>query len=124
MAHHKTLWDAAGLSFEMVDDLTSDPVVTIAVETPDGTLRFMAEPEAAGATLILRGMHVHGASANAIGAANLMVVAQAVMERMNLDGLVVEGALRTTGANPGHRPRVLRFSRRVRPASAAGPRAA
>ncbi|HJS87971.1 MAG TPA: hypothetical protein VJ779_21165 [Acetobacteraceae bacterium] len=102
----------------MIDDLTSDPVVTIGVETPIGRLGFMAEPEMVGAILILRRLHVQGASANRISAANLMVLAQTVMERMDLDGLVVEGALRTTGANPGRRPSILRFSRRLRPASA------
>jgi hypothetical protein len=40
--HYKFVWDAADLSFEMVDDLTSDPVVTIVVLTPDGRLSFMA----------------------------------------------------------------------------------
>ena len=35
---------------------------------------------------------------NRIGTANLMVIAQPVMERMDGDGLVIEGGLRTTGA--------------------------
>jgi hypothetical protein len=94
--------------------LTSDPVVTIVVHTPGRVLRFMAEPEISGTTLILRGFHVQDAWANAVGAANLRVLAQAVMERLELDGLVVEGAVRTSGANPGRRPGVLRFSCRVR----------
>ena len=74
----------------------------------------MEEPEIAGPTLILRGVHMQGARPNAIGAGNLKVLARVVMERMELDGLVVEGALRTTGANPGHRPRPIRFARRHR----------
>jgi hypothetical protein len=112
------VWDAADLSFEMVDDLTSDPVVTIIVQTPAGRLSFMAEPEMIGSTLVLHRVHVQDAWANAVGATNLMRLARTVMERMDIDGLVVEGAVRTTGANPGHRPRVLRFARRVRPATA------
>jgi hypothetical protein len=101
--------------------MTSDPVVTVVVSTPDGTLKFMAEPEAQGSTLVLRGTHAQDAHANAVGAGNLLVLAQALMERMGFDGLVVEGAIRTTGANPGRRPRLLRFTRRVRHARAKGP---
>jgi len=117
--HLNPVWNAADVSFDMVDDLTSDPVVTIIVRTPDGRLRVMAEPEMAGCTLILRRVHVQDAWPNAIGVANLKMLARVVMERMDVDGLVVEGAFRTTGANPGRRPDILRFSRRVRPAPAA-----
>jgi hypothetical protein len=120
--HCLQVWQAADLAFDMVDDLTSDPVLTITVLTPDGGLRFMAEPELDGSTLVLHRVHVQGAGANAIGAANLRVLARAVMERMDVDGLVIEGAVRTTGANPGRRPAVLRFARRVRPATEAEPR--
>jgi hypothetical protein len=49
------------------------------------------------------------------GCWNLRILAQVLMERMVFD-VLVEGAIRTTEANPGHRPRVVRFTRRVRPA--------
>lgn len=106
----------ADITFDFVDDVTSDPVVTIAVFTPAGTIKFMAEPAMAGRTLTLHGLHVQDLQSNAVGAANLMVLADAVMEGMEIDGLVIEGALRTTGANPGRKPRILRFTRRVRSA--------
>ena len=35
-------------------------------------------------------------------------------------GTTIKGALRSTGANPGHRPRDIRFTRRVRPAFGTG----
>ena len=114
------MWAGGDISFEMVDDMTDDPVVTLLVTTPAGMLMFVAEPEERGSTLVLKGVHVQATRPNAIGTANLMVVARALMEGMDLDGLEVEGALRTTGANPGHRPRPFRFSRRVRPAPAPG----
>jgi hypothetical protein len=114
------MWRIEDISFELVDDMTSDPVVTAVVVTPAGRLIFMAEPRIAGLILELRGTHVHGAQRNAVGAGNLLMLAQAVMERMGYDGIVVKGALRTTGANPGHRPRDLRFTRRARPELALG----
>jgi len=115
------MWAITGISFESVNDMTDDPVVTVSVATPAGVLKFTAEPIQRGNTLILRGTHVQDASPNAIGAGNLMVIAQAVMEGMGFDGLVVEGALRTTGANPGRRPRAVRFARSFRPAPSLRP---
>jgi len=112
------MWSIPEISFEMVDDMTDDPVVTLVAITPAGRLTFVAELVKRETILVLRGTHVQDADPNAIGAANLMVIAQALMEGMGFDGLDVEGAVRTTGANPGHRPRAFRFTRRVRLAPA------
>jgi hypothetical protein len=111
------MWEPAQITFDLVDDMTTDPVVTVTVHTPAGVLKLMAEPERVGRTLVLHGLHLQDLSPNAIGAANLIVLAHVVMQRMDIDELIVEGGLRTTGANPGRRPRVLRFSRRVRAAA-------
>src|SRR5688500_18121847 len=62
----------------------------------------------------LRLLHVHAPGANAIGPGNLRSLAEVVMERLDFDALEIEGALRTTGASPGRRPRPLRFTRRPR----------
>jgi hypothetical protein len=114
------VWRPEDLSFELEDDGTSDPVLTATVTTPSGLLRIMAEPEIHGTVLVLRGVHAHGEGGgpNAFGPGNLRIHADAVMERMGFDGIVVEGAVRTTGAGPGRRPGRLRFSRRVRPGPA------
>ncbi len=56
----------------------------------------MAELVQRGATLVVRGAHVQDAHPDAVGAANLMVIAQALMEGTELDGRDVEGAVRTT----------------------------
>jgi len=110
------MWTRGDIAFDIIDDMTVDPVVTVLVSTPDGPLEFMAEPEAHGTTLVLHRLHVQSVR-QAVGAANLMVLARALLEEMGFDEFVVEGAIRTTGANPGHRPRTLRFSRRVRAAA-------
>ena len=62
---------------------------------------------------------MQGASPNAIGVANLYVLAQALMGKFDYDEIIVEGAVRTTGAHPGRRSRARRFFRRVRPSAAA-----
>jgi hypothetical protein len=110
------MWDIGAISFEIEDVSTESPVMTIAVTTPDGVIAFMGEPDVADTVLVVRGVHVQGARANLAGAGNLLVLARALMERMGYDGLVVEGAVRTSGARPHHRPRVLRFTRRDRAA--------
>jgi hypothetical protein len=110
------MWDPAQIAFDLVEDMTADPVVTVNVSTPAGVLKVMAEPERVGRTLVLHGLHMQDLVPNVVGAANLIVLADVVMQRMDVDELVVEGGLRTTGANPGRRPRVLRFTRRVRSA--------
>lgn len=75
-------------------------------ESPDGT------------RITLPGVHIQGAARNAIGVANLRTIGERLCEEINCDELVVEGAIRTTGANPGRTPDHLRFQRR-RPASSA-----
>ena len=111
-----TLWTTQDISFDFVDDMTDDPIVTLRIFTPVGPLTFMAQPVMVGTTMLLKGLHAQDSAANTVGPGNLMVIAHAVMEGMDLDGLVIEGAIRSTGANPGHRPRDVRFARRVRPA--------
>ena len=114
------LWNPKDIAFDFVDDLTDDPVVTIRISTPAGPVRFMAQPVMEGRTMVLKGFHVQDSTANWLGTGNLIVIAHAAMEGMDLDGLVIEGAVRSTGANPGHRPRDIRFARRVRAAPAGG----
>jgi hypothetical protein len=51
------LWGTEDISFDLVDDMTDDPVVTIRVLTPIGPLTFMAESVVSGTTMILRRLH-------------------------------------------------------------------
>ncbi len=54
-----------------------------------------------GTTMVLNGLHVQDLRPHMVGAGNLAVIARAVMEGMDLDGIVIKGTVRTTGANPG-----------------------
>ncbi len=91
------MWRAGDIVFDLVGGMTSDPVVTLEVSTPDGTLRFMAEPEARGTVLILHGFHAQDFWANGAGAGNSLVLAQVAMERMGY----VDPALRERLARLG-----------------------
>ena len=97
-------------------DASEGDVITATIGTPAGRLVAMAEIDIDGRLLILRGVHVQAeGGANSVGLANLRTVMQIVLERTDCDEARVEGAPRTTGANPGRRPRVLRFTRDAGP---------
>lgn len=108
------VWRAEDLTFDLDDDASDGQIVTVRIETPEGTLTVMAEVVVNGRSLLSRGVHVGGpvARTGSIGARNLRVAVAAFLEWMDFDELVLEGAVRTTGANPGRRPRVLRFAGR------------
>jgi hypothetical protein len=92
-------------------------VVTGDIETPAGRLRVMAELEERGRTLILHGLHVEtDLKVNSVGIPNLRALAQHGMDRIDYDELIIEGAIRTTGAGHGRLPGRLRFTRRDVPA--------
>ncbi|WP_237478234.1 hypothetical protein [Lichenibacterium dinghuense] len=112
------MWSSDDLSFEIEDAGTQDPVVTVEITTPDGKLVVMGEPRQDGRTLVVEATHIHGVGfrPNDLGSAKLRTIARALLERMDYDGLIVEGATRTTGAQKGRRPKPLRFSRGPRPA--------
>ncbi len=107
------MWEVSDISFELVADLTDDPVVTLFVNTPGGRFAVLGEAFEQGSLLVVRAAHIQGGGPNTVGAGKLMVVAQALMERMDYDGLEIEGAVRTSGANPGRRPGSVRFARRA-----------
>lgn len=111
------MWGAARIAIVLVADDTDDPVVTAEIVTPAGTLRAMAEPEWVDRLLILHGYHMHGENVgpNEFGWRQLRWLADAVMEILDVDEIRIEGEVRTSGANPGHRPRPLRFARKIRP---------
>jgi hypothetical protein len=110
-------WQPGDVTFDIIAEETDHPVVTVSFETPAGQIQAMAELKEEGRTLYLIGLHIQGAAANAVGVANLRILADAVMEKMDYDVIEVEGAVRTTGAGPGRRPGHLRFARRSGPAA-------
>lgn len=115
--NHTPSWSKAHISFDIIVDMTGDPVVTLAVTTPVGLLAFMGEPLVERRAMRVLATHVQGAKAGAVGWVNLRLLAEVIMEGMDLDDLVIEGAVRTTGAGAGRRPKPLRFRRN----RAAGP---
>ena len=108
-------WSDEVIVIEFCDDLVEGRTAVVEVSTPAGVLLVMAtiETRTDGRGLVLRGVHMQmqDGRANLIGPGRLRRLASILMERLGYDELVIEGAVRTSGANPGHRPRVRRFAR-------------
>jgi hypothetical protein len=107
------MWTLSDISVDF-DDLTVGRIVTVRIDTPAGLLMFMGEIEIVGRRLIARECHIHAerGGLHAFGWARLRQVARLLLELLETyDELVVEGGIRTSGANPGRRPRPLRFTR-------------
>ena len=90
-------------------------VVFARIETPVGALLVVTKVEFAGSALILRELHVQGEDVeiNQLRATGIRRIVRDVMETLDVDELIIEGAIRTSGAGPGRRPRRLRFCRTV-----------
>ncbi len=110
-------WGLDDIAFDIVAEDTDHPIVTVSFKTPSCEIRMMAELEERGRTLRLIDVHIQGASANPVGIANLRMLADVVMQRMDYSVIEIEGAVRTTGTGPGRRPGRLRFTRRPDPSA-------
>jgi hypothetical protein len=90
-------------------------VVLARIEMVEVTLSVLAEVAITGRSLILGGLHIQGENVepNEVGIRDLRRVVQEVMEDLDVDHIIVEGATRSTGAGPGRTPRQLRFSRKI-----------
>lgn len=107
------MWTAADIRIVVTDDLSEDNALTVRLSTPAGTLAMLAEVRFVDRRMVLSGVHTHGEDMGPrqFGMVRLRWLAQAVMEAVDCDEIVLEGAVRTTGAGPGRRPGILRFRR-------------
>jgi hypothetical protein len=100
---------------EIIRDQSDENIVVARVATTLGTILVMAEVELSGRSLILSGVHIQGddVKPNEVGVAGLRRMIHEAMEELGVDEIVIVGAVRTTGANPGRAPRPLRFTRKI-----------
>lgn len=98
------------VTIEIVYDASEGEVVTARIAIPGGSIELMGEIAESGRTLLVTGVHVAvRGPAGLLTKATIETIARRVMKEMDYDEIVVEGAARTTGARPGHRPRRFRF---------------
>jgi hypothetical protein len=73
------------------------------------TISIVADVAFEGRVALLWSGHIHGDGANTLGGAALLSLIRWAMEFLDVDELRIAGAPRTSGANPGHTPRLLVF---------------
>jgi hypothetical protein len=107
------MWSATDITIILDDSLTDDPFVTADILTPLGRVRVMAEVTIEGRVMVAAGLHAHGVTLGrgGLGAHRIRWLMQAIMEALDCDACIIEGAARTSVAAPGRRPDRLRFTR-------------
>ncbi len=105
---------------DVVIDLADRDVVLGRLIAGELEVEFATNVRWEGRTLELVAIHLYGAGANSMGIRTLRKAVQALMLLLDVDQVIVEGALRTTGAATGpagsgpRLPRRLIFNREVR----------
>jgi hypothetical protein len=110
------------MAVDIIADESEGTIATARVTTSVGTIMAMAEVALEGRSLTLRGLHVHGEGVgmNELGISGLRRIVAEAMEDLDVDEIVIEGAVRVTGAGPGRTPRRLWFAPKVPPEKRAG----
>jgi hypothetical protein len=83
--------------------------VELATSTVNGEITVIAEMIKDGDALVLRGMHIDGPGAGSLGPRELRRLATDLGRQHGAKEVIIYGGKRTTGANPGHTPREVRF---------------
>lgn len=94
---------------------SEDPIFLVEVITPNGSLELLGEFEIGERNLVIRRAHLGGDPSKKWGWTLLRQLGRAIAEKLDVDEIEIHGAVRSTGANPGRKPRVLRFPRSDEP---------
>jgi hypothetical protein len=109
--------DASGFGFSIDEELSEDNLVAVIVTTPSGKgVRVWSEVEIVETTIVLRQFAIFGvdSSLGDLGWTVIRGMARAALECFDVDCIRVEGARRTSGANPGRNVPPIEFRRRAR----------
>lgn len=83
----------------------------VAIKTPVGVVSLAGCVTRTEGLLRISGAHIGGLWRGALGRAGLNAIAQKVMEVADVEEIVIQGGVRTTGRNRGRPPREFRFTR-------------
>jgi len=96
-------------SFRIVE--VEGPALWLEVQTPDALFEVITNVRLDSETLVLYDFHVDGPGAHALGLREVRRLVHEAMDAYDVAQLEIHGFRRSTGANPGRKPRVLRFVR-------------
>src|SRR5712691_4395703 len=72
---------------------------------PNGQVEVITRLALVGSQLVLQGLHIDGPGPTVVGPAEIRALARELGRAFGARSVVVHGAIRTTGARVGHRPR-------------------
>ncbi|GJE61473.1 hypothetical protein MPOCJGCO_3595 [Methylobacterium trifolii] len=106
---YSPMWpsNSSGVEIE-VEEIYGNTVLA-RITVPGGILEVLGEVEFAGRELRFLDAHIEGLAPGLVGRRVLNEICRKAMETYDVDGIHIEGATRSTGANPGRRPRTIRF---------------
>jgi RHS repeat-associated protein len=82
-------------------------LVEMVGKSGQGEIRVLTEMTKQGDTLVLKGLHMEGAGRGSMGVRELFQFARQLGREQGVNKVIIEGAERTTGANPGSIPRTV-----------------
>jgi hypothetical protein len=98
------------VTIEIEYDASEGTVITARISIPGGSIELMGEIIERGRSLFVTGVHIEASGPpGLLNRKAIKAISQREMKEMDYDEIFVEGAARTTGARPGHRPRQFRF---------------
>lgn len=98
------------VDFRIVD--ADGPTLMLEAVLPTARLEIVTNVRLDGDCLVLYDFHVDGPGAQYLGIAEVRGLVHKAMEAYDVGHVEIHGFERSTGANPGRKPRVLRFARR------------
>jgi hypothetical protein len=109
------MWDTDRIAVEI--ELADHPVMIVRITVPIGTIEVIGSFSRIGRVLHVDGAHVQGLSAGALGRSGLNAIGRKLLEEADVDQIVIQGGVRTTGRSKGKLPRPIRFPNRAVPAA-------
>lgn len=88
------------------------PTVRLEARLPTAYLEVITSVKLDGDTLVLYDLHVDGPGAQSLGLSEVRALVYKAMEAYDVAHVAIHGFERSTGANPGRKPRELHFTRR------------
>jgi hypothetical protein len=87
-------------------------VVIVGRHHAGGILELIGEVRIEGRTLYMDKMPAQGLIPGALGRSGLNAIGQRLLQEADVDEIIIQGGVRTTGPNRGRAPRVIRFPKR------------
>jgi hypothetical protein len=101
------MWTLLQITVE-IEEVDGSTMMAV-IQTPVGTLRALGRLSIVGRTLLIEEAHVDGLSPGALNRAGINAICRKLLEEAGVEKVVIKGSARSTGKNPGKRPRPFCF---------------